>query len=78
MAVDSSDDKLPILDSDGPQPQLRDGGGGGGFQLAILDDLLMVSINENYTDDGTDAIIACFEKVFANLDELRASYEEQE
>jgi len=45
---------------------------------AILDDLLRVSVNENYTDEATDAIIACFEKVFANLDELRESYEAQQ
>lgn len=41
---------------------------------AILDDLLRVAVNENYTDKATDDIIACFEKVFANLDELRESY----
>ena len=40
MAVTKQDGQLPILEADKPQPQLRDGGGGGGFQLAILDDLL--------------------------------------
>lgn len=38
----------------------------------ILADLLQVPINENYTDEMVDDIIACFEKVWANLDELRA------
>ena len=39
--------------------------------------LTLVAVNENYTDEGTDAIVACFEKVFGNLDELRASYAAQ-
>ncbi len=38
---------------------------------AILDDLLQVSINEKMTDQDITDIIACFEKVWANLDELR-------
>jgi len=37
----------------------------------ILDDLLQVSINEKMTDQDALDIIACFEKVWANLDELR-------
>ena len=37
----------------------------------ILDDLLQVPINENYTDEMVTDIISCFEKVWANLDELR-------
>jgi len=37
----------------------------------ILDDMLQVSINEKMSDADTDDIIACFEKVWANLDELR-------
>jgi len=40
VAVEETDDKLPILDNQAPQPELRSGGGSGGFQLAILDDLL--------------------------------------
>ncbi len=39
----------------------------------ILDDLLQVSVNEMMTDEDVSDIIACFEKVWANLDELRAS-----
>jgi dTDP-4-amino-4,6-dideoxygalactose transaminase len=38
----------------------------------ILADLLQVPINEHYTDEMVTDIIACFEKVWANLDELRA------
>ncbi|MCE5240169.1 DegT/DnrJ/EryC1/StrS family aminotransferase [bacterium] len=38
----------------------------------ILDDLLQVSVNEMMTDEDVSDIIACFEKVWANLDELRA------
>jgi len=38
---------------------------------AILNDLLMVSLNERMTDQDVTDIIACFEKVWANLDELR-------
>jgi dTDP-4-amino-4,6-dideoxygalactose transaminase len=37
----------------------------------ILDDLLQVSINEKMTDHDAADIIACFGKVWANLDELR-------
>jgi dTDP-4-amino-4,6-dideoxygalactose transaminase len=37
----------------------------------ILDDMLQVSINEKMTDQDAADIIACFEKVWANLDELR-------
>ncbi len=37
----------------------------------ILDDLLQVSINEKMTDQDAADIISCFEKVWANLDELR-------
>lgn len=37
----------------------------------ILDDLLQISINEKMTDQDATDIIACFEKVWANLDELR-------
>lgn len=37
----------------------------------ILADMLQVSINEMMTDDDTADIIACFEKVWASLDELR-------
>ena len=43
----------------------------------ILDDLLQIPVNENYTDQDTEDIIKCFEKVFANLDELRESYKAQ-
>jgi dTDP-4-amino-4,6-dideoxygalactose transaminase len=43
----------------------------------ILDDLLQIPMNENYTDQDTEDIIKCFEKVFANLDELRESYKAQ-
>ncbi len=43
----------------------------------ILDDLLRIGVNENYTDKATDDIIACFEKVFDNLDELRESFKAQ-
>ena len=45
---------------------------------AILDDLLSVAVNENYTDEAGDGIIACFAKVFANLAELRESFEAQQ
>jgi perosamine synthetase len=38
----------------------------------ILDDLLQVSVNEKMTDEDVADIIACFEKVWANLDELRS------
>jgi len=38
----------------------------------ILDDLLQVSVNEKMTDEDVNDIIACFEKVWANLDELRS------
>lgn len=38
---------------------------------AILDDLLQISLNERMTDQDVTDIIACFEKVWANLDELR-------
>ena len=37
----------------------------------ILDDMLQVSINEKMTDQDASDIIACFEKVWANLQELR-------
>ena len=37
----------------------------------ILDDLLQVSVNEKMTDADVSDILACFEKVWANLDELR-------
>lgn len=37
----------------------------------ILDDMLQVSINEKMTDEDMHDIIACFEKVWENLDELR-------
>lgn len=43
----------------------------------ILDDLIQISINEKYTDEDTDDIIAAFEKVFSNLDELREGFEQQ-
>lgn len=43
----------------------------------ILDDLLRISVNEGFTDQDTDDIIKGFEKVFANLDELRESYQAQ-
>jgi perosamine synthetase len=38
----------------------------------ILDDMLQVSVNEKMTDEDVSDIIACFEKVWANLDELRS------
>ena len=38
----------------------------------ILDDLLQISINEKMTDKDVDDIIACFVKVWDNLDELRS------
>ncbi|MEN6549847.1 MAG: DegT/DnrJ/EryC1/StrS family aminotransferase [Armatimonadia bacterium] len=38
----------------------------------ILDDLLQISINEKMTDQDVDDIIACFVKVWDNLDELRS------
>jgi perosamine synthetase len=37
----------------------------------ILDDLLQISINEQMTDQDATDIIACFHKVWDNLDELR-------
>ena len=37
----------------------------------ILDDMLQVSINEKMTDQDAADIIACFEKVWGNLEELR-------
>jgi perosamine synthetase len=37
----------------------------------ILDDLLQVSVNEKMTDQDVADIVACFEKVWDNLDELR-------
>jgi NADH-quinone oxidoreductase subunit B len=40
VAIEEPEDKLPVLDNEAPQPQNRAGGGGGGFQMAILDDLL--------------------------------------
>jgi len=43
----------------------------------ILDDLIQVSVNENYTDQDAEDIIACFAKVFDNLDELRGSFKAQ-
>lgn len=37
----------------------------------ILDDLLQITVNEKMTDEDVVDIVACFEKVWANLDELR-------
>lgn len=37
----------------------------------ILSDLLQIAVNEKMTDQDVTDIIACFEKVWSNLDELR-------
>ncbi|MHB8996706.1 MAG: DegT/DnrJ/EryC1/StrS family aminotransferase [Armatimonadota bacterium] len=37
----------------------------------ILDDMLQITVNEKMTDQDVTDILACIEKVWANLDELR-------
>jgi perosamine synthetase len=37
----------------------------------ILDDMLQITVNERMTDQDVTDILACIEKVWANLDELR-------
>ncbi len=46
--------------------------------VQILDDLLQIPVNENYTDAMVEAIIAAFTKVFDNIEELRDSYKAQQ